>query len=129
MAKRQLLAASAFIAALCAGAVSAKARDDIVYGCSDLVVVGRLAKQDYQHVEIEDDLLGHGWVTADVKVDEVVFGHPRDSKLPIRYFAHTYMREDRDFVFVLRPIENGRHLVRSARLMETNPEIADRCSK
>jgi hypothetical protein len=101
--------------------------DDVAYGCNDLVVVGRLEKQDYQHVEIEDDLLGHGWITADLRVDDVVFGARRVRNLPVKYFAHTYMREDRDFVFVLRPAEDGRHLVRTARLMENDPELADHC--
>ena len=117
-------------AALCATVADAKSRerDDIEYGCSDLVVVGRLVKQDYHHVEDKDDILGHGWVTADVKVDNVVFGHPRARKLPVRYFAHTYMREDRDFVFVLRPAENGRHPVRTADLIENDRELEKHCS-
>lgn len=131
MTKGRLIVLGAMInAALCATVADAKSRerDDIAYGCSDLVVIGRLVKQDYQHVEIEDDILGHGWVTADVKIDEVVFGHTRARKLPVRYFAHTYMREDRDFIFVLRPAENGRHLVRTADLIENDPELANRCS-
>lgn len=132
MAKGRLLVLGAMIiAALWATVADAKSRerDDIAYGCNDLVVVGRLVNQDYQHVEVEGDLLGHGWVTADVKVNDVVFGHTRARKLPVRYFAHTYMRDDRDFVFVLRPAENGRHLVRTARLVEYDPELANRCSQ
>ena len=136
MARGGLLVLGALIsAALCSTVAVAKSRerDDIEYGCSDLDVVGRLVKQAYQHVEIENDILGHGWVTADVKVDYVVYGpmtvnRLRVRKLPVRYFAHTYMRQDRDFVFVLRPAENGRHLVRKARLMEYDPELANRCS-
>ncbi|MFL6787406.1 MAG: hypothetical protein ACJ8FC_01945 [Sphingomicrobium sp.] len=136
MVERLLLVLSALVnATFCVSIADAKSsdRDEIEYACSDLVVVGRLVKQDYQHVEIEDDILGHGWVTADVKVDYVVHGPMtvnklRVRKLPVRYFAHTYMREDRDFVFVLRPAENGRHLVRKARLMEYDPELANRCS-
>lgn len=132
MAKGRLLVLGAMIiAALWATVADAKSRerDDIAYGCNDLVVVGRLANQDYQHVEVEGDLLGHGWVTADVKVNDVVFGHTRARKLPVRYFAHTYMRDDRDFVFVLLPAENGRHLVRTARLVEYDPELANHCSQ
>lgn len=131
MAKGGLLVLGALmVAPLCATVTDAKSpeRDDIEYGCKDLVVVGRLVKQDYQHVEIEDDILGHGWVTADVKVDNVVFGHTLARKLPVRYFAHTYMREDRDFVFVLRPAENGRHLVRTADLVENDRKLANHCS-
>lgn len=116
--------------ALWAPAVEARQRPaEVEYGCNDLVVVGRLGRQDYQHVEIENDLLGHGWVTAYVKINDVLFGHARARKLSIRYFAHTYMREDRDFVFVLRPTENGRHLIGSARLLEADTELAERCSK
>ena len=131
MAKCGLLALGVLIsAAFCTTIAHAKSpeREDIEYGCKDLVVVGRLVNQDYQHVEIEDDILGHGWVTADVKVDDVLFGHTLARKLPIRYLAHTYMREDRDFVFVLRPAENGRHLVGTADLIENDRELAKRCT-
>lgn len=131
MTKGALLALGALISTtLCATISDAKLRerDELEYGCKDLVVVGRLVNHDYQHVEIEDDIIGHGWITADVKVDDVVFGHTLARKLPVRYFAHTYMTEDRDFVFVLRPAENGRHLVRTADLIENDPELADRCA-
>jgi hypothetical protein len=119
------------VAAFFATALNASPRrnEEIKYGCNDLVVVGRLGEQDYQHVDIEDDILGHGWVTADVKINDILFGTAKSGRLPVRYFAHTYMREDRDFVLVLRPAEHGRYLVRSARLLKAGTELADRRSK
>jgi hypothetical protein len=99
----------------------------LTYGCDDLVVVGRLQNGDFEHVEIEDDILGHGWFFAHLKVREVVKGDVLSDQIPIRYFAHTYLREDRDFMFVLREAEDGEFRLRSASLVSIRPFLAARC--
>src|SRR6186997_401489 len=73
----------------------------VTYRCGDLVVIGRFKNLDYEHVEIEDDILGHGWITARVRVRRVLSGRAEGRLVPVRYFAHTYFRGDRDFVLVI----------------------------
>lgn len=98
----------------------------LAYGCNDLIVIGRLTNGDYQQVQVEDDLLGHGWVSADLNVKRSIKGEPSSTSLPVRYFAHTYLRSDRDFVFVLTPYENG-YEVSDRRMMPTKIKIAEPC--
>lgn len=99
----------------------------LTYGCDDVAVVGRLQNGDFEHVEIEGDILGHGWFFAHLKVREVVKGGVFSDQIPIRYFEHTYLREDRDFMFVLREAEDGEFRLQSARLMSIRPFLAARC--
>lgn len=95
--------------------------------CDELVVVGRLKNGEYEHVEIEDDILGHGWITAELRVRSVEKGRSVRPQVPVRYFAHTYMREDRDFMFVLSPEPDGGYLVSTAQLMSYRPRWVNRC--
>ena len=95
----------------------------VPYRCGELVVIGRFDNLDYEHVEIEDDVLGHGWMTARISVGRVLRGRrPSGSAdgqpLPARYFGHTYYREDMDFLLMLAPRRSGTYFVRSARLAE-----------
>ena len=80
---------------------------------NDLVVRGRLNNQSYEHVDVPDDILGHGWITARLHVRRVLKGRLLHSRtvLTVKYFAHTYMREDREFRFHLRPTEDGTYVV------------------
>jgi hypothetical protein len=77
----------------------------------DLVVTGKLKNLDYQLVGSPDDLLGQGWITADLRVKRTLEGSAPSRVLRIRYFAHTYLREDRQFKFHLRRREDGTYLV------------------
>lgn len=77
----------------------------------DLIVIGKLTNQDYQGAEIADDLLGHGWITADLRISQVLRGKSRDRVLKIKYFAHTYLREDRSVKVHLRRAGDGAYLV------------------
>lgn len=99
----------------------------LAYGCEDLIVIGRLTNGDYyQHVQIENDMLGHGWFSAELLVKRSIKGEPTSKTLPVRYFAHTYLRSDRDFLFVLTPHENG-YEVTYRRMMPAKTRIAEAC--
>jgi hypothetical protein len=63
------------------------------YGCDDTVVVGMVESGAYQPVETEIDILGHGWISAKLRVRKVVRGTPLPTALPVRYFAHDYLRK------------------------------------
>lgn len=98
------------------------------FGCQDTVLVGRLKNnRDYQHVEIEDDILGHGWMTGTVRVHRIVTGAKLADSVPVRYFGHTYLREDRSFMFVLTPKADGVYQVSDQRLMSDKPRPISEC--
>lgn len=77
----------------------------------DLIVIGKLANQDYQSVGISDDLIGHGWITADLRVRQALQGKPQSQVLRIKYFAHTYVREDKCVKVHLRLTADGSYSV------------------
>jgi hypothetical protein len=95
---------------LALSAAPALAEDLVPYGCSDVVVLGRLENLDYAHQDIPDDLLGHGWMTARVHVRRVVKGEERRRVVPLRYFGHTYLRHDRTFLLVMSREKDGYEL-------------------
>ncbi|MDQ0250505.1 hypothetical protein J2W22_002569 [Sphingomonas kyeonggiensis] len=100
----------------------------LAYGCDDIVVVGRLKNGGWGHVEIADDLLGHGWASATLKVRKRVYGAPGASVIPVRYFEHAYLREDRDFLFVLTKADGGTYEVVGKKLMSARPRLAMSCT-
>jgi hypothetical protein len=99
----------------------------LVFGCNDLVIVGKLKNVDYHASDDPEDILGHGWVDATLSVRRVVRGGKTRSKLPVRYFAHSYMRDDRDVMLVLAPQPGGVPVVRRGQLMSAHPKLAAHC--
>jgi len=112
-------------------AVSARQPEKIGYACGDVVVVGRFQNNfDYEHVDLEDDILGHGWMTAKVNVITHLAGARPRPPIVVKYFGHTYFKGDRDFLIVLsREPESERFALRSAHLLDRkdDSELASRC--
>ena len=104
------------------------AEEPVTYGCDEMVVIGRLENLDYEHVELKDDLLGHGWMNARIHVRSVVKGADRRRVLPLRYFGHTYLRHDRTFMLVLSPQE-GAYGLTSATMLRgwSRPKLEAAC--
>src|SRR5437764_11777911 len=96
------------------------------FGCDDSVVVGTVENGAYQPVESENDILGHGWISATLHVRKVIRGTPLPSVLPVRYFAHAYMRLDRNFMLVLKHTGAG-YEITTGQLMSLRPRLANRC--
>jgi hypothetical protein len=96
------------------------------YGCNDTVVVGRVTNGAYQPVQSENDILGHGWISATLHVRKIVRRTNVPANLPVRYFAHTYMREDRDFMLVLKRSAGG-YEIATGQLMSVRPLLASHC--
>lgn len=96
------------------------------YGCSDIVAVGRVENGTYEHIQSEDDLLGRGSIEATLHVRKVVRGASLPAVVPVRYVAHSFMREDRDFMLVLRRSGSGLEIT-SGQLMSLRPLLASRC--
>lgn len=100
----------------------------LAFGCEDLVVIGRVKNGDWHHVDDPDDILGHGWVDARLSVRRIVKGNGIDRTVPVHYFAHTFMRDDRDFMFVLSRHPDGSLVISTGQLMSAHPKLAGQCS-
>jgi len=135
---RHLLAVAPRVAAI-AGLLSASAcmtgagSDDadriLPYVCGDVVVRGRIQNGAYRPLETEGDLIGHGSVDAVIIVDKQIKGPPALHRLAVIYTAHVMLRDDTDYLFVLKPAPNGRYELRTAQVMELHPRLASRCDQ
>ena len=123
----QLLAMGALVAGCASTETASLADRTLQYGCNDLVVIGRLKNEgDYSPLEAKGDILGHGVMTATISVHRVVRGAHVPSRLPVSYAGHTFLRDDRDFMFVL---ERNRavYTISTAQLMTARPLLATHC--
>ena len=77
----------------------------------DVVVIGQLENLNSESVYNPDDLLGHSWFSANLHVSRVESGELPSRMVPVRYFGHTWLREDVSFRFRLRADEGGRYLI------------------
>ncbi len=101
----------------------------VAHVCDELAIIGRIVNGDYHPVEDPNYLLGHGWVDAEIVVNKIVEGSWVGGNIPIRYFAHAMMREDKDFLFALSPTESGVYEIDSAHLMSENPVLDSHCDR
>jgi hypothetical protein len=76
-----------------------------------LIVIGKLKNQSYEHVWDPDDMLGHMWVTGTLRVSRVVKGKIAKRVLRVRYFTHAELREDWNFRFRLIPAKDVDYLI------------------
>jgi hypothetical protein len=113
---------------LLANAASGVSIEDrtLPFGCNDAVVVGRVESHAIEPIKSEGDQIGHGWVTATISVKRVVKGRNVPRTIPVMYFAHTFVRGDRDFMLVLHQTDQA-IVVTNGRLMSVQPLLADRC--
>ncbi|MFL6724988.1 MAG: hypothetical protein ACJ8FS_00555 [Sphingomicrobium sp.] len=122
-----LVVAVALATAACAtGPKASLGERTLPFGCNDTVVIGTVSHGTYQPVASENDVLGHGWIAALLKVRKVVRGAPLPPVLPVRYFAHAEMRRDREFMLVLRRTGSG-YEITTGQLMSVRPLLASRC--
>ena len=77
----------------------------------DLEAVGRLRNLKYDHIDDPQDILGHGWITAEFRITRVLRGRAPSRHILIRYLAHTYRREDLPIRLRLRTNINGTYTV------------------
>jgi hypothetical protein len=115
------------LAAACASVPQASLEDrTLSYGCNDIVVVGSVRNGAFEHVQIDNDILGHGWISATLHVRKVVRGPRLPAALPVRYFAHTYMRQNQEFMLVLKHTDTGYEIV-TGQAMRLRPLLASLC--
>ena len=127
---RSSILIAAALTLLCARAQPATIEDrTLSYGCEDIIVVGRIRNGGYAPVHDDEDVIGHGWIDAHIKVKRLVKGAKQPSWLPIRYFAHTHIRDDRDFMFVLSGDSVAGFEIKQAQLMAVRPMIRANCER
>ncbi|HMP44104.1 MAG TPA: hypothetical protein PKD99_03285 [Sphingopyxis sp.] len=100
----------ALVAALtCDGAASAKPLKESQY----VEVLGWIEENfsDYEWTGDPDDLLGHGWMTAKLRVARVYGGSRLPRVITVRYFGHTYIRKGYKMRVKLKREDNGIYLV------------------
>ena len=119
--------AISLLSAGCATVPQASLEDrTLSYGCNDTVVVGTVTNGSFTPVEASGDILGHGWVSATLHVRKVVRGERLPAVQPLRYFAHTYMRQDQPFMLVLKHTAAG-YEITTGQLMRLRPLLASHC--
>lgn len=120
---------ASLLTAACSTAPDVNLEDrTLPYGCNDVVVVGSVQNGSFELARSPNDLLGHGWATATITVRKVVKGPLLPSVLPVRYFAHTYMRQNLDFMLVLKRTDGGGYEISTGQLMSLRPRLTDRCT-
>lgn len=90
------------------GAAAAKTSDKP----QDVEVYGRLKNlYVYEPTNDPDDLLGHGWMTAEFRVERVLKGPKPPRVITVRYFGHTFIQDNRKMRLKLRRGGDGVYLV------------------
>lgn len=130
MKAKSFLLAVAALTPLCAKAQSVSIEDrTLSYGCGDTVVVGRIENGDYTPVQDDEDIIGRGWIDVHIRVKRHLKGAKVATSLPIRYYAHTLIGDDRDFIFVLSGNGNEGFEIKHAQLMSVRPIIPAECER
>lgn len=96
------------------------------FGCNDTAVIARVESHSIDPIASKHDLIGHSWVTATLKVKTIVKGPKVPRDLPVKYYAHAYLRHDRDFLLVLHETEQG-WVITNGQLMSLQPFLGNRC--
>jgi integration host factor subunit beta len=74
-------------------------------------VVGRIRNLNYEAIDDPEDILGHGWITARLRISRVLRGRPSSRLITIRYIAHTYRSERSALRLRLRANADGTYTV------------------
>lgn len=93
------------------------------YGCDDFVLVGRILTMGGTTLSEPEASLPNWrseW-TLQVQVKQVVRGTELRRVVPARGISHGQIRDDQDFLIVLRPGEDGSYFVVTAALWQERP--------
>ncbi len=75
-----------------------------------VVVTGKLENLSYESAGIPDDVIGHGYITANLYVSEVHSGLVDAQLLRIEYYNHTYLQEQEGMTFRLKRVDDGTYI-------------------
>ncbi len=115
----------------CATLDRSEPANELAYGCRDLVVIGRIITLDGTSIPNADPLPNwqSQWHLA-VKIKRVVRGTEQRAFVPAAGTSHGQIRDDRDFLAVLHPIDDGAYNLEAAALWQVRPRpgLAEACS-
>lgn len=115
----------------CATLNTGEPANELQYGCNELVVIGRIATRGGTSIPDADPLPNwrSEWQLL-VKIKRVIRGVEPRSVVPATGVSHAQIRDDRDFLAVLRPIEGGAYILETAALWDDgpHPRLIEPCS-
>jgi hypothetical protein len=105
---------------------------ELSYGCDDMVVIGRVATVAGTAIHEPEAALPN-WRSEwrlQVHVKRVVRGSERRQVISATAISHAQIRDDRDFLIVLRPNEGRTYNLRVAALWHVRPRpmLTEPCS-
>ena len=122
------------IAALsgCATLDADETGSELSYNCDDIVVIGRVVTLGGTAISDPDASLPN-WRSEwrlQVQIKRVVRGSESRRTVPAGAISHANIRDDRDFLIVLTPIESGAYRLQTAALWNERPrpKLVEPCS-
>ncbi len=136
--KSLVLMCLSLIVAACATSVDANS-SIVEYGCEDVVLLGRVTSITYSDKISEEErciyttdgecITWRGRYELDITVKKVFIGDETRTTVPAFYIAHSQIRSDVDFVFVLTPADKRYELKRVyISNEESTLELSESCS-
>lgn len=113
--------------------VPAQAADEVIAGCGDLAVIGRIRTTGESAIVERDaspDEWRSGWRNLHhlkIRIKQVVGGAERRRVVSATVVSHARIRDDIDFLIMLTPDGNGSYRLFSATPMESRPSIGQNC--
>lgn len=113
--------------------VPARAADEVIAGCGDLAVIGRIRTTGESAIvepKASPDEWQSGWRSRyhlQIRIKQVVRGAERRRVVSATVVSHARIRDDIDFLIMLTPDGNGSYRLSSATPMESRPSISQNC--
>jgi hypothetical protein len=83
--------------------------------------------EHFSPIQDKNDILGHSSYAATIRVRRTLKGHWLPSTIRVHYGSHGEIRDDSDFMFVLKKEEDGAFRIEAAQLMSVRPLLAANC--
>lgn len=113
---------------------AAEPATELAYSCGDLVVVGRVRTLSSAEVPnaLNSDFLPN-WNSRNqlqVQIKRIIRGSEPRRAVPATQISHGQMRDDRDFLVVLKPTAGGAYHLETAALWNERPipRLVEPCS-
>lgn len=109
----------------CATIGAAEPATELAYSCDDLVVIGRVRTLSSEGVPNppNSDFLPN-WNSRNqlqVRIKRILRGSEPRRVVPASHIVHGQMRDDRDFLMVLKPTAGGAYQLETAALWNERP--------
>ena len=112
----------------CATSTAREPASYLQYGCDDLVVLGRIETLGITSIDGADPL--PGWQSEyqlQIQIKRVMRGKETGEIIRASAVSHSQIRNDRDFLIVLRADERGNYSLMKAALKQAGTKLAPVC--